>query len=74
MPTIIVVNNKFKFQCTTPNANFTSTLSTAEEQFTGDEVVMDSDVTTYILTICLSRSMSLIRSLIHNLLVFICSS
>ena len=51
MPTIIVVNNKFKFQCTTPGATFTSTLATAEEQFTGDEVEMDSDVTTYILTV-----------------------
>ena len=50
-PTIIVLGNKFKFQCTTPGATFTSTLATAEEQFTGDEVVMDSDTTTYILTV-----------------------
>ncbi len=50
-PTIIVMNNRFKFQCATPGATFTSTLTTAEEQFTGDEVVMNSDTTTYILTV-----------------------
>ncbi len=51
MPTIIVMGNKFKFQCTTPGAEFTSSLTTAGEQFTGDEMVMDSKETTYTLTV-----------------------
>lgn len=50
MPTIIVMGNKFKFQCETPGAAFTSTL-TMEKQFTGDEVVMDTDEVTYLLTV-----------------------
>ena len=50
MPTIIVMGNKFKFQCETPGAVFTSTL-TMEKQFTGDEVVMDTDEVTYLLTV-----------------------
>ena len=50
VPTIIVMGNKFKFQCETPGAVFTSTL-TMEKQFTGDEVVMDTDEVTYLLTV-----------------------
>ena len=50
VPTIVVVGGKFKFQCETPGATFTSTLTT-EEQFTGDEVVMGSDKLTYTLTV-----------------------
>ena len=50
MPTIIIVGNKFKFQCETPGAEFTSSLTTEEEEFTGDEVTM-SDEITYILTV-----------------------
>ena len=50
MPTIIVMGNKFKFQCETPGAEFTSSLTT-EENFTGDEVMMDNDKITYVLTV-----------------------
>ena len=50
MPTIIVMGNKFKFQCETPGAEFTSSLTT-EENFTGDEVSMDNDKITYVLTV-----------------------
>ena len=49
-PTIVVVDNTFKFQCATPGAEFTSSL-TMEEQFTGDEVTLDNDETTYLLTV-----------------------
>ena len=49
-PTIIVLGNRFKFQCETPGAEFTSSLTT-EENFTGDEVVMDNDKITYTLTV-----------------------
>lgn len=50
VPTIIVMGNKFKFQCETPGAEFTSSLTT-EKNFTGDEVTMDSQETTYVLTV-----------------------
>ena len=50
VPTIIVMGNKFKFQCETPGAEFTSSLTT-EEIFTGDEVMMDNDTITYLLTV-----------------------
>jgi hypothetical protein len=49
-PTIVVVGNTFKFQCETPGAEFSSSL-TMEENFTGDEVTMDNDETTYLLTV-----------------------
>ena len=49
-PAIIVLGSRFKFQCETPGAEFTSSLTT-EENFTGDEVVMDNDKITYTLTV-----------------------
>ena len=47
-PTITVVGNKCKFQCETPGAVFTSSLSS--EEFTGDEFVLNQ-VFTYTLTV-----------------------
>ena len=49
-PTIIVMGNKIRFECETPGAEFESTLTT-EENFTGNEVVMDNDEITYTLTV-----------------------
>jgi hypothetical protein len=47
-PTITVVGNKCKFQCETPGAVFTCSLSS--EEFTGDEFVLNQ-VFTYTLTV-----------------------
>ncbi len=49
-PTIVVADNKFRFQCKTPGAKFTSSLTTEEQTFEGDEVRMGDEVT-YILTV-----------------------
>ena len=49
-PTITLIDNKFKFHCATPGAEFTSSLTT-EEIFTGDEVSMSNDEITYTLTV-----------------------
>ncbi len=51
MPTIAFEGNTFKFQCKTPGARFTSSLTMEEETFEGDEVTMGSGEVTYILTV-----------------------
>ena len=43
-PSILVQNGKIKFQCNTPDAEFTSTL-TSSETFTGSEVVLGNEIT-----------------------------
>ena len=43
-PSIFVQNGKIKFQCNTPDAEFTSTL-TSSETFTGSEVVLGNELT-----------------------------
>ena len=43
-PSIFVQNGKIKFQCNTPDAEFTSTL-TSSETFTGSEVVLGNEIT-----------------------------
>ena len=49
-PTISFLGDKFKFQCATPGAEFTCSL-TSEEHFTGDEVSIGNGEVTYTLTV-----------------------
>ena len=49
-PVVIISGNKVRFECRTPGAEFTSTLTT-EEQFTGSEVVIGGKPITYTLTV-----------------------
>ena len=49
-PTIIVSGNKMTFECETPNAEFTSYLTTSEE-FSGGEVVIENKDITFTLTV-----------------------
>ena len=49
-PTIIVSGNKMTFECETPDAEFTSYLTTSEE-FTGGEVVIENKDITFTLTV-----------------------
>ena len=50
IPVIFISGNKVRFECRTPGAEFTSTLTT-EEQFTGSEVVIGGKPITYTLTV-----------------------
>ena len=50
VPTIIIAGNKIKFACSTPGAEFTSTL-TAEEKFKGSEIDLGDNDVTYTLTV-----------------------
>ena len=49
-PTIVVSGNKMTFECETPDAEFTSYLTTSEE-FSGGEVVIENKDITFTLTV-----------------------
>ena len=49
-PTIIVSGNKMTFECETPDAEFTSYLTSSEE-FSGGEVVIENKDITFTLTV-----------------------
>ena len=50
MPTIIIIGNTIRFECATPEAEFTSTLI-AEEKFTGSKIDLSENDVTYTLTV-----------------------
>ena len=50
-PTIIISNNRIHFDCETPNAEFTSTVTTAIEEHNGNEVVIGNNDIVYVITV-----------------------
>ena len=51
IPVINVSGNKVTFSCKTPGAEFTSKLTTEEEEFTGNELVIGNKNIIYTLTV-----------------------
>ena len=50
-PTIIIAGKEMRYECETPGAEFESILTTEEQRFTGNKLVMENKDLVYILTV-----------------------
>ena len=50
-PTIVITNNKVRFECETPDAEFTSTITTTIEEHSGSEVIIGNDNIVFTITV-----------------------